>query len=104
MLRHDPSLHSADPGVRSEPLLPHGRSVSGNLPTPLARLFGRDTELAQIDATLRNERLVVLTGRAGSARPACACRGGPCTPRLRSGHLARGARRQQRGGRHHARC
>ena len=65
VLRHDPSLHSADPGVRSEPLRPHSRPVSGNLLGPLTRLFGRDTELAEIDATLRNERLVVLTGAGG---------------------------------------
>ncbi len=65
VLRHDPSLYDADHGRTPEPLLLRSRSVSGNLCAPLSSLFGRDAELDQVDATLRKERLVVLTGAGG---------------------------------------
>src|SRR4029453_16085461 len=41
------------------------RSVPGNNPAHLSTLFGRDDDLTDIDAAVRAERLVVLTGAGG---------------------------------------
>ena len=48
-----------------------GRSVPGNLPAELSTLIGRDDALTDVDAAVRAERLVVLTG-AGRGQDALA--------------------------------
>ena len=65
ILRHDVTLLTRGRAVRTEPQMLDGRSVPGNLPAELSTLIGRDDALTDIDAAVRAERLVVLTGAGG---------------------------------------
>jgi predicted ATPase/DNA-binding SARP family transcriptional activator len=66
ILRHDRALLTGGRAVRTESqVVLDRRSVSGNNPAHLSTLFGRDDDLTDIDAAVRAERLVVLTGAGG---------------------------------------
>ena len=56
ILRDDPEL--AGPGLRD-------RSATGNVPTPLTSLIGRDRELHRVGDMLASQRIVTLTGPGG---------------------------------------
>ncbi|MFL6007682.1 MAG: BTAD domain-containing putative transcriptional regulator [Gaiellaceae bacterium] len=69
ILRHDVDV----PGA--------GREPPTNLPMPVSTFVGRDDELAEVDALLREARLVTLTGIGG---------GGKTRLALETGHRVRG--------------
>ncbi|WP_166350885.1 BTAD domain-containing putative transcriptional regulator [Phytoactinopolyspora limicola] len=61
-----------DPQLAAQPPEPAVRPVSGNLPSVLTSLVGRDTAVDEVSKLLDSERLVTLTGPGGIGKTSLA--------------------------------